>query len=231
MKKIGIITVPDYDNYGNRLQNFAVKEFFSQMGYAVDTLELNDVEFSKYRIRKIKLSLKKFRLRPIVYMFEFLNGKSAKVSRYRKFECFTEKHLNVKYYPNGKQKKLKKISDKYDYIVLGSDQIWHPTVMTTPNLFFATFAEPEKVLFFAPSFGLDSLSDVYAQKVRSGLLNKNNITVREDSGRKIINELVGKEATVLPDPTLCISVDSWKKLTFQFNYSQNKPYILEYLLS
>lgn len=37
--KIGIITIPDYNNYGNRLQNYAVKRVFEQYGFTVDTLE------------------------------------------------------------------------------------------------------------------------------------------------------------------------------------------------
>lgn len=230
MKKIGIITIPDYDNYGNRLQNYAVKEFFSQMGYEVDTLELNDIDFEQYQSRKLKLFIKKFKFCPLVYLFEFFNGRKYKVERYKKFEAFTEKYLNVKYYPNGRLEKLKKVAAQYDYIVLGSDQIWHPNIMTTPNLFFATFVEPEKVLFFAPSFGVDHLSNAYSEKVRNGLENKSNITVREVSGKQIIYELTGKEALVLSDPTLCVSADSWKKVSVPMKYYENKSYILKYFL-
>lgn len=230
MRKIGIITIPDYDNYGNRLQNFAVKHFFSEMGYEVDTLELNDIEFKQYGIRKIKLFIKKIKFRPLIYLFEFINGKLKKVKRYKKFESFTEKYLSVKYHPNGKLKVLEEIANQYDYIVLGSDQIWHPTVMITPNLFFATFADSEKVLFFSPSFGLDQLQDEYAQKLKILLGNKKNVTVREQSGQKIIYDLTGKEARVLPDPTLCVSPDVWKKLAVSFPQVRHKPYVLKYFL-
>ena len=59
MRKIGIITIPDYNNYGNRLQNYAVKNFFEKKGYYVETLEMNDPDFQKYKARKQKLQLKK----------------------------------------------------------------------------------------------------------------------------------------------------------------------------
>ena len=230
MKKIGIITVPDYNNYGNRLQNFAVKEFFSKLGYTLDTLELNDIEFGQYKKRYIKLFMKKFKLRLLVHMFEFINGGLKKVKRYKKFEVFTQKYLGAKYYPDGRIKALKKIADQYDYIVLGSDQIWHPTVMTTPNLFFATFADPNKVLFFSPSFGVDRLNGEYAEKIKVLLGNKKNITVREPSGQKIIFEILGKDATVLPDPTLCVSPATWKELALPTYGAQDKPYVLKYFL-
>ena len=47
IKRIGIITIPDYNNYGNRLQNYAVKECFCKRGYETVTLEMNDSSFKK----------------------------------------------------------------------------------------------------------------------------------------------------------------------------------------
>ena len=33
MKKVGIFTIQDSDNYGNRLQNFALQETIKQLGF------------------------------------------------------------------------------------------------------------------------------------------------------------------------------------------------------
>lgn len=228
MKKIGIITIPDYNNYGNRLQNYAVRKFFLDLGYEVDTLELNDLEFPQYKARRIKLLLKKWKLKHVVYFFEFIKNSTQKVKRYSKFDKFTQKYLNVKYYPNGDARHLKKIAAQYDYIVLGSDQIWHPTVNTTPNLFFATFAPSEKVLFFAPSFGLQELPETYAAQVKKHLADKNNLTVREESGRQIIQQIVGKDAKVLPDPTMCLPADDWIEIAA--SPQEEQRYILKYFL-
>ncbi len=164
------------------------------------------------------------------YLFEFLNGRLKKVKRYKKFEAFTNKHLNVKYHPNGDMVLLQKIAEDYDYIVLGSDQIWHPTVNTTPNLFFASFADPKKVIFFSPSFGIQELSPEYMSLVKEHLSNKENITIREVSGQKLIYELTGKDATVLPDPTLCVGSEVWKGVSVKPKAVGKKPYILKYFL-
>lgn len=230
MKKIGIITIPDYNNYGNRLQNFATKSFFESLGYSVDTLELNDVDFPQYKIRKAKLFFKKYRLRPLIYFFELASGGIKKVKRYKKFQKFTDKHLSVRYCPRGDIESLKKIAADYDHILLGSDQIWHPTVNTTPNLFFASFVDSEKTLFFAPSFGIEKLPREYAKKVKAGLSYKDNLTVREDSGRVILRELLNKEARVLPDPTLCVSPQTWESMAKEADRLESKPYILKYFL-
>jgi len=38
MKKIGLFTLNGNENYGNRLQNFAVQNHLEKMGYQVDTI-------------------------------------------------------------------------------------------------------------------------------------------------------------------------------------------------
>ena len=45
MKRIGIITIYDEDNYGNRLQNYAVQETLKKMGFDVETIKYNYVYY------------------------------------------------------------------------------------------------------------------------------------------------------------------------------------------
>lgn len=212
MRKIGIITIPDYNNYGNRLQNYAVKRYFEKKGFFVDTLEMNDELFPKYRARQIKLLLKKFGLIPVTFLFEASNKGIPGAKRYLKFEKFTREYLNVKYHPKYDKVLYQVLGKQYDYIVLGSDQIWHPTVNRTPNLFFAQFVPVEKRLFFAPSFGIEQLEDRYAQTVRQNLQGVKKISVRENSGKQILLSLTDAEVTVLCDPTLCLSCQEWEVL-------------------
>ena len=60
MKRIGIITINDNNNYGNRLQNYAVQEYLKRLGFEVETLI--NVEASndkkKFILRLIKKKLK-----------------------------------------------------------------------------------------------------------------------------------------------------------------------------
>ena len=39
MEKVGIITIYDENNYGNRLQNYAVQTILEKMGFEVKTLK------------------------------------------------------------------------------------------------------------------------------------------------------------------------------------------------
>lgn len=229
MKKIGIITIPDYNNYGNRLQNYAVKTYFEKKGFAVDTLEMNDELFSKRKERKIKLYLKKFRLTAITFLFELLSKKLSGALRYLRFEKFTRKYLGVRYLPEWNMDFCRSVGEEYDYIVLGSDQIWHPFINTTPNLFFAQFVPPAKRLYFAPSFGIEKLTQEYSDLVRENLKGINKISVREKAGEKILRELTDAEVTVLCDPTLLLSKDEWSRLAVKPKGIPNK-YVLSYFL-
>jgi len=51
MKKIGIITIIDNDNYGNRLQNYAVQSFLEKLGTFPTTIK------NKGRTNKIENKL------------------------------------------------------------------------------------------------------------------------------------------------------------------------------
>lgn len=212
MKKIGIITIPDYNNYGNRLQNYAVKRYFEKKGFTVDTLEMNDELFPKYKARQKKLQMKKLGLVPLIFLFEASRKGVSGAKRYLCFERFTRKYLNVKYFPQYNKAMYQALGEEYDYFVLGSDQIWHPGVNETPNLFFALFAPVEKRLFFAPSFGVEQLDGAYARLVQQGLQGVRKISVREASGKQILQNLTNAEVTVLCDPTLCLSRQEWEML-------------------
>lgn len=37
-RKVGIITIIDYNNYGNRLQNYATQEVIKHLGFEVETI-------------------------------------------------------------------------------------------------------------------------------------------------------------------------------------------------
>lgn len=54
------------------------------------------------------------------------------------------------------------------------------------------------------------------------------LSIREEQGRKIINELCGKDAKVVLDPTLLLSSDEWNNIAVTTN--QKSPYILCYFL-
>ena len=65
MKSIGIVTINDNDNYGNRLLNYATQEALKQNGNKVVTLKNNSIINSKdkFILRLVKYQIKNIKKR------------------------------------------------------------------------------------------------------------------------------------------------------------------------
>ena len=55
MKKVGIVTINDYGNYGNRLQNYALQEVIKNLGFDVTTIVNTPSVSVKDRLKNEKL--------------------------------------------------------------------------------------------------------------------------------------------------------------------------------
>ena len=220
MKKIGIITIVDNNNYGNRLQNYAVHKVYGELGYSCETLQLNQrKESKKYLFRAWKMFYK-----PIEKQ---LKRDKLEKQRFEKFKNFTMKYVPTKekFFWNNK------IKEEYDYFSVGSDQIWNSYLDFGYLTEFLSFARPEQRLTFSPSFGTDNIKQSKIENFRKGLSGFNNISVRESAGAKIVKELTGKNASVLIDPTMMLDAKDWLQIAKKpKNIDFTKSYILTYFL-
>lgn len=223
MKKIGILTINDYRNLGNRLQNFATQRFLEEQGILAETIQ-NMTEYGK-----IKYKIKKYIKRTLKYILK-------RNSFYREinFSEFNKKYIKMSKYKIEANKINKGINEYYDFFVAGSDQVWNPNFPTTTDAFFLTFADKTKRISFSASFGVDKipveLNELYTKRL-NGL---NKISVREEQGKKIIKELTGRnDVTVLLDPTMLINKESWNEIVKKPKYLEKinyDKYILIYFL-
>ena len=220
--KAGIISLYGNVNYGNKLQNYAVQEVMKKLGYVTEVIY---IQSSKNKTKHL--------VKCIVYQtpLKYLKHSSAKslllFKREQAFRKFCKQYISEKSY-----RSVEQIQDM-DVFVVGSDQVWSPRFMNTINqeLYFATFAKPEQKLCFSPSFGLDMIPDdwkpIYKQKLATFL----KISVREDSGRRIVKELTGKDATVLIDPTMMLGREEWLRFARSpETIDKDEKYILTYFL-
>lgn len=94
-----------------------------------------------------------------------------------------------------------------DYTVIGSDQVWN-RALTSPIelIYFADFDHNSKKISLSSSFGKEvwSEDEEYTYKVKL-LLNKfSALSVREETGRILLETIFDKMSTVLIDPTLAL---------------------------
>ncbi|GGK60426.1 hypothetical protein GCM10007963_30670 [Lutibacter litoralis] len=118
----------------------------------------------------------------------------------------------------------------YAFLSVGSDQIWGWFNYNIADLIFLQFTPKEKRITFSPSFGSAIIAEKYSKIYAQGLEGFNNISVRESSGTTIIKEFTNKEATVLCDPTMCVSKADWLTFATSHKKKPTKKYILTYFL-
>lgn len=229
MKKKSACVITIYDpnpNYGNRLQNYAVEQTIKKLGFNVKTLA-----FEKSCLDW------KFQIKYIIARLTNYHWSNKKVfGKYNMYKLKAFRHFNTKFLNPIHIMNLKKITKiKTNFFVVGSDQVWNPHFFKwgplRKDLFLLTFADSRQKICFSPSFGIESLPYEWREYFKSNLSTIPHISVREETGTKIIKELTGQDATVLIDPTMMLTVDEWRKIAKKSkNVDYNKPYIFTYFL-
>ena len=219
MKSIAILTINDNNNYGNRLQNYAVQERIKKLNCNVETINNQKGIIGKYKIAKRKIGNIIKRVYP-----------SQKYYRYNYFMEFNKKIKYSKYYID-KEHTPENLKDKYDCFITGSDQVWNPNFGRMSDIDFLTFAPKEKRNSFSASFGISEIPLEMKEYYKERLEGINNISVREEAGKKIVEELTGrKDAQVLVDPTMLLTAEEWDKVSKKPKQLKTDKYILNYFL-
>lgn len=115
------------------------------------------------------------------------------------------------------------LRNRYAYFSVGSDQIWNSNLDFGYGTEFLDFAAPEQRLTLSPSFGTIQVADDKKASFIKGLRGFEYLSVREESGAKLIHELTGQNAEVIVDPTMmlmCIgllSKTAEEKCEFEFD--------------
>lgn len=221
MKKIGLVTIIDNNNYGNRLQNYALYKYLSKK-YDVKTIKNfpeNENHFCKKSLKKILNKLHYFKL--IITkqnnIFRIISFKN-----FNKNICFT--HKNYSSY------ELNRLD--YDYYIAGSDQIWNPYHGRLTRIDLLHGVKSNKRISYAASFGVNEITENnYINRIKEDIPNFKSISVRENEGRKIIEKLTKREdVEVLIDPTMLLTSKEWDEVSAKPKMLKTNRFILNYFL-
>lgn len=225
--KIGIVTIVDDTNFGNRLQNYATYYILNQkFGCDVTTLAAhnekpfcngNYITWIKEKIAKVICDISPERAEK-----QF----GTNITRWANF-CKWNRLIPTKHY-YGLDNFPETLNNQYDYFFAGSDQIWnyHFNFINLYNNFLM-FAEKNKRVAISGSFGVDIIPDELKQEYTEGLKNFSFLSVREESGQKIVKKLLGLNVPVLVDPVMMLSKEEWLTVSKKTRVDCSKPYILK----
>lgn len=232
-KKAAILTLNGYENYGNRLQNYAVQEVLSQLGFECDTILIDRKNLKSEgfvnRFKKIS-SFSEFSSKLYKKINNKLNQNVIKKRRYILMK-FSERYISETNYKISKDYIPNHLCTKYEFFIVGSDQVWNPNNLHGTTFYFLTFVkDKEKRIAYAPSFGIPELPDEYKERYKKWLSGIPYLSVREESGAKIVKELTGRDVPVLIDPTLMLTKEKWLSIAKNDPGKPNSPYLIAYFL-
>ncbi len=215
--KIGIITLwQSSDNYGQQLQCWALQQELIKLGHNPYLIRY-DVEYrtrnnkSPLWKKALKLVLiypviKSLKRRKIREKEQLLKAYNAKRNNERQFLSFRKDNFLVSDNIYSTLQELKDNPPEADAYIVGSDQVWAYTLDNYENrVMFLDFGDKKiKRIAYAPSFSMPSYPEKLKLVLKENLDRFDSLSVREQTGAKICNE-IGCTAQVVVDPTMLLT--------------------------
>lgn len=217
--KIGLLTLPFNNNYGGYLQCYALMTVLKQMGHNVELI---------YR-RQNKRSLKRRTKLFVQNIISFLSNKEVasiipdieKEFRFRgnNMMSFVDKYIAPKSRTLYSTKKCNTfIENRYDAVIVGSDQVWRPEYVPNIRDFFLCGIKDTHIkrVAYAASFGLSNpfFNEEEKNDCGSAIEKFAAVSVREDTGVDVIKKFGWKciAPQIVLDPTLLLSQEHYNGL-------------------
>lgn len=229
MKRVAIVTLNGYHNYGNRLQNYATQEVLKSLGCLAETIIINN-QSEKKQLASLANKLNNVSLYKIYFKILTYMNKNIITKRTKAFKSFTKQYILEKNYGYSQNDLHNGIFDSFDYFIAGSDQVWNPIYINKLPWYFLTFVPQHKRIAYAPSFGIPEIPFEYKKDYKIWLLEMANLSVREETGVKIIKDLTGRDAILLVDPTLMLTKEKWLSIAKESISKPKNKYLLTYFL-
>jgi hypothetical protein len=223
--KIGVTTFQWADNYGALIQAHALQTFLQARGHEVQIVDYRPETGAALVRRWLSASP-----RGCVRKWE-ANWKKLLFERFRK------KHLVRTPEVFRSASELRKIADRFDLLIAGSDQVWNPKWLVQSeglfDLYFLSFAGSKtRRISYAASIGhsdLSTLTDEWKQMLAVRMKAMDAISVREQSGVELVRQLCGRtDAVCVADPTLLLDRAHYDQLAGT-SVEQN-PYLFSFVL-
>lgn len=237
MKKVGIVSCYFKNNYGSMLQAYASKKILDNSNIPNETIAIeNNKDFSKgkkkyYLSQILNLNFIKLKFGMIKLKFDKKLNKelgkniSIREKKYKEFKSEFNLSRNCTDYKGLSQLALEKYSD----VIVGSDQLWLPVNVVADYYTLSWVPDSVNKISYATSFGVSNIPKKYNKQYINFLKRINHLSVREDSGVKLIKDISNLDAKLVCDPTILLTKDEWEEVATKERFIEDK-YILCYFL-
>lgn len=222
--RVGILTFPWSRNYGAKLQAYALQSVVSSLGF-----ECEIINFRRKHDCRSQEIVKLLRKGHIGRFARELAIDLLKWRKHSRLDAFTMQQMRISPGRCFSLEGLAKLSERYDAIICGSDQVWNPDLTLESQLcYLLDFPDRKDMLriSYAASIGKEYINKTYIEEFSRCLKKFDAISIREKSATKLIKALAEKDVSSVLDPTLLLTREQWTLLCADINI--NKPYLLVY---
>lgn len=180
--RIGLLTYHHSANYGAVMQSYATCRALKELGHEVEFLNFQQDE----------------------------KRSNSSIIFYFKIKAFDR--FMTAFYPTETKilqsmDDLNAIASNYDCLVVGSDQVWNPEISKNKCLaYFLDFGGSDiRRISYASSFGISKWPEQYQNllpSISASLHKFHGLSVREETGKYLLENLFNLSSQVVLDPTL-----------------------------
>ena len=239
--KIGILTLPLHINFGGFLQNYALQQVLKKLGHEPITLNQRPIPRSTLLqiIGIIAANLHTFALCLFGMRgrrrFIHYHGTSMRQRMWKNSTYFYDTYISHTK-PMNPNTDYVGVSSRFGLgaLVVGSDQVWRPKYVENLYAVYLNFEDrPDvKKIAYAVSFGTNEweYTDAQTKECRKLVQTFDLITVRESSGKQLINSFLSANAEVVLDPTLLLEKEDYIKIVEREHEAKSEGNLFCYIL-
>ena len=206
MKKVYLLTFHGSVNYGAVLQAYALHQTLNDLG-----CDCKVIDYNRELHHKNFLTIQKNGLKSVIVQLLQLPSKR---SLHKKFDNFTKTNMELTPSFNGHGALNNGDFEKDAVYITGSDQVFNCQLTEDNFHYYFDFTDSPNKYSYAASFGVSEIDDWNSKdRVIELLKDFKAVSVREESGQKIIKDNLGMDSLVVCDPTFLLKKEQWSQLT------------------
>ncbi|BAL84078.1 hypothetical protein SELR_23700 [Selenomonas ruminantium subsp. lactilytica TAM6421] len=211
-KRVGIITLHNWFNYGSMLQSYAGQKNIEALGYECELIDFRHPRVDNNRSYKLYKPSEEDAEIAKRFRGELVRRKAA-------FESWLPLYnLSPRLYSS--EEELKGNTD-YDIYATGSDQIWNVNFRMASSAYFLAFTDSHNKVALASSIGRCKWEKLgnYAQHIEKF----RQVYIREQAGADYLSEHLPHmkdRIGVMLDPTLLVSREDWEAVARESSFGE-----------
>lgn len=233
---IGVCIKYYHENYGGMLQAYAT----------ISLLEMRGLEYELIQNEKTYTPIGILKALPRIFNGILLNDKYELLLKkigMKRHPDFVKNHsIRTKAFSQFRETRFTRLSPvftgyrdlcegakRYSAVLTGSDQLWSPAGLPT-NFYNLRFVSDDiRKISYASSFGVSSIPWYQKKRTAQFLKRIEYISMRENRGSEIVQELTGRTVPTILDPVFMFDKAGWEKL-IPAKEEMEGPYLFAYFL-